>query len=139
MQIPEELPPDQTPPIWYKFRNLVFSQQFDEAARLLDETPELVSMTNSCGETALHFLAIENDLQGVAWLHGRGLALDTSDAFGEPLIFSVAQLGYKELFRWFVRQGADLNVVNMDGLNLISHLREYEKNDMADWIATGFL
>jgi ankyrin repeat protein len=75
-------------------------------------------MTDSCGETALHFLAIENDLEGVAWLHRKGQPIDTVDGFGEPVIFAVAQLGYKELFTWFAHTGANLNARNADGLSL---------------------
>jgi ankyrin repeat protein len=96
-------------------------------------------MTDSCGETALHFLAIENAIEGVRWLRERGASINTVDAFGEPLIFSVAQLGYKDLFSWHVRQGADLSALSKDGLNLIAHLHEYEKEEMADWISTYFL
>jgi hypothetical protein len=138
MQFSEELQAEQTLPIWYEFRNLVFAERFDEAERLLAEEPGLVSMTDGCGETALHFLAIENDLDGIASLHERGLSIDTVDAFGEPVVFVVAQLGYKELFSWFIRAGADLNVKNRDGLTLISHLKEYEKDDMAAWVSTCF-
>jgi hypothetical protein len=139
MQSPEELVAEQTPRIWYEFRDLVFAKRFDEAGRLLAGEPRLVSMTNGCGESALHFLAIENDLEGVAWLHARGLSVDTVDAFGEPVVFAVAQLGYHELFSWFASVGANLDTKNREGLSLISHLKEYEKQEMADWISARFL
>jgi ankyrin repeat protein len=139
MKISQESQQGQTPPVWYEFRNLVFFQRFDEAGSLLAKTPDLISMTDSCGETALHFLAIENAIEGVRWLRERGASINTVDAFGEPLIFSVAQLGYKDLFSWHVRQGADLSALSKDGLNLIAHLHEYEKEEMADWISTYFL
>ena len=69
------------------------------------------------------FLAIENELEGVAWLHQRGLSIDTVGAFGEPVIFAVAQLNYKGLFTCSVRAGADVNAKNRDGLTLISQSR----------------
>ncbi len=118
---------------------MVYSERFDEAERLLAEVSGLRSMTNGCGETALHFLAIENALEGVLWLQERGFSIDTVDAFGEPVIFVVAQLGYKELFSWFVSKGANVRAKNRYGLDLISHLRDYDKDDMADWIETTFL
>jgi hypothetical protein len=91
---------------------MVFSSRFNEAQRLFCEFPALRLMTNGCGETALHFLAIENDLDGVLWLQERGFSIDTVDAFGEPVIFAVAELGYKELFSWFVSKGANLRAKN---------------------------
>lgn len=130
---------NRTSPVWYEFRNIVYSEQFDEAERLLSEVSDLRSMTNGCGETALHFLAIENDWAGVLWLHERGFSIDTVDAFGEPVIFVVAQLRYKELFSWFVSKGANLYAKNREGLDIISHLRDYDKDDMADWIKSTFL
>ena len=139
MEIKEEPRPDQTSPVWYEFRNMICSERFDEAERLLSEVSGLRSMTNGCGETALHFLAIENDLEGVLWLQERGFSIDTVDAFGEPVIFVVAQLGYKELFTWFVSKGANVRTTNRDGLDLISHLRDFDKDDMADWIETTVL
>lgn len=138
METKDESPPDQTSPVWYEFINMVFLAQFDEAQRLFFEFPGLRSMTNGCGETALHFLAIENDLDGVIWLQERGFSIDTVDTFGEPVIFVVAQLGYKELFSWFVSKGANLRAKNREGLDLISHLRDFDRDDVADWIESTY-
>ena len=140
MQLTEkvELPSDSSDHRWYALRNLVFSKRLDEAKQLIVERPSLLTETNSCGETALHFLAVENDLQGVAWLHEKGQSVDSIDAFGEPVIFAVAKLRYRELFEWFVNAGADITVCDADGLNLLAHLREWDVDDMADWISEKF-
>ena len=66
-------------------------------------------MRNGIGETVLHFLAVENDREGVSWLHSRGFSLNETNAFGIPMIFEVAQLEYRDLFLWFTHHGADLS------------------------------
>ena len=133
-----ELPSDSTDPSWYTLRNLVFAKRFGEATQLILEKPSLLIQTNGCGETALHFLAVENDLQGVAWLHEKGQSVNSVDGFGEPVIFAVAKLRYQELFEWFVNVGADITVCDADGLNLSAYLREWDVDDMADWISEKF-
>jgi hypothetical protein len=82
---------------WHLLRNAVLEGRYSDASFLLKEQPELVEARNSIGETVLHFLAVENELEGVAWLHENGFSLDTKPEFGIPVVFEVAQLGYKEL------------------------------------------
>lgn len=124
---------------WRTFRNTLQAGDFDAAGLQLNAMPALLRMTNGIGETALHFLAVENDAASVAWLHARSADIDTKNKFGIPVIFEVAQLGYKDLFLWFVQQGVDLSATNSDGHRLVEHLLEYDKKDMAAWIrANGF-
>ena len=87
-----------TDPVWQEFRDVVYSGDFARASEMVSCRPALLHMMNSIGETVLHFLAVENDLRGVSWLHARGADLDTKNAFGQPVLFEVAYLGYKELF-----------------------------------------
>jgi len=124
----------ETDPVWYELRNALFAKEYDQAATLVAARPELIHLMNSIGETVLHFLAVEDDGAAVAWLHGRGSDLNTRDSFGEPVIFQVAALGYKELFNWLVASGADPFAVTPDGQDLVDHLLEFDKEEMADWV-----
>jgi ankyrin repeat protein len=92
--------------VWYEWRNLVYAKQFENAAELLRANPQLVSLRNGLGETVLHYLAVENHSEGVAWLHARGFDIDSQNEFGTPVVFEVAQLGYKDLLLWFKEAGA---------------------------------
>jgi len=123
-----------TEPLWYELRNAVYSREYELAERLLSAAPYLLTLGNSLGETVLHFLAVENDLEGVSWLHARGAAIDTKSEFGTPAIFEVAQLGYKELLAWFIQHGADLHAVDANGNGLAAHLEEYEQPEMRDHV-----
>jgi hypothetical protein len=93
-----------------------------------------VHLTNGIGETALHFLAVENDLAGVAWLWARGADLDTKNQFGTPAVFEVAALEYKELFSWFVAQGVNMQAVDENGHDIVQHLLDNALDSMAEWV-----
>jgi ankyrin repeat protein len=119
---------------WYELRNAVYGKQFAVAEALLRSDPGLVSARDGIGETVLHFLAVENDMDGVVWLHQRGFDLNTKNDFGTPAIFEVAQLVLKELLLWFVDQGADIGAVDAEGQNIIAFLREFEKDEMVQFL-----
>jgi ankyrin repeat protein len=89
---------------------------------MLKANPQLLTLTNSIGETVLHFLAIENDMEGVAWLHAHGFSLNTRNKFGDPMVFEVAGLGYKDLLLWLARNGVDLAVVDLKNRGILDYL-----------------
>ncbi len=119
---------------WYELRNAVYGKQFAVAEALLRSDPGLVSARDGIGETVLHFQAVENDMDGVAWLHQRGFDLNTRNKFGTPVIFEVAQLGLKELLLWFVDQGVEIGALDAEGQHIIAFLREFEKDDMVQFL-----
>ena len=86
---------------------------------MLRGRPELLHLVNGVGETALHFLAVENDATGVSWLHARGADLNTKTRLGTPVLFEVACLAYKDLFNWFLAQGADVHATDEDDHDMI--------------------
>lgn len=124
----------ETSPLWYEFRNSLYSGEFDVAEELLKATPALLHLTSGLGETALHFLAVEDDRASVSWLRARGADINTRNMFGTPVIFEVAQLEYKDLFSWFVEQQVDLRARNAEDQDLVEYLLEYEKDEMAEWV-----
>jgi ankyrin repeat protein len=123
--------------VWRRLRDAVYARDFLEAEKLLTESPELPNLRNSIGETVLHFLAVENDIEGVSWLHARGFSLNEKNKFGIPTVFEVAQLEYKELFLWFQHHGADLSAKDADGNDLRTNLIEYGKEEMAQFVETA--
>ena len=116
---------------WYELRNAVFAGDYKAAEELLRKNPGLLTLRNSVGETVLHYLAVENAAEGVAWLHGKGADLDTRNDFGTPVLFEVAQLGYEELFAWFVARGANLRAVDEYDQGLVAFLTEHRRTRMA--------
>lgn len=116
---------------WYALRNALFAEEFSVAGDLLRANPALLVERDGLGETVLHFLAVEDCLAGVAWLHARGASLDTRNDFGKPVAFEVAELGYRELLEWFAANGCDLQQRDACGRSLADYLIESEKPEMA--------
>ncbi|QEM67828.1 ankyrin repeat domain-containing protein [Geobacter sp. FeAm09] len=125
---------EETEALWTELRNAVFKHHYETAAGLLAAHPELLTATNSDGETVLHFLAVENDTEGVSWLHERGCELNTRNASGTPVLFEVAQLGLKEFYAWFVEHGADSGALSTDGQDIVTHLKKYKCDEMAAFV-----
>jgi len=121
-------------PSWYALRNAVHLHEWETAERLLADEPSLVSSRDGLGETVLHFLAVENDLEGVAWLHVHGFSIDSKNDFGTPVIFEVCQLGHKDLVLWFISQGVDWSATDREGHTIHAYLDEFEHPDMSHFL-----
>jgi ankyrin repeat protein len=119
---------------WYALRNTLFAEGYAEAESLVAARPELLHLMNGIGETVLHFLAVEDAQAGVAWLHARGADINTKNEFGTPVLFEVASLGYKDLFQWLVAAGADVHAQDAEGQDLVEHLLECDKEEIANWV-----
>ena len=119
---------------WYALRNAVYAGELADAEQLLKANPTLLTTTNGIGETVLHFLAVENDIKGVAWLRTRDFDVNTKNQFGTPVVFEVAQLEYKELFLWLAANGSDLRTRDAKNADIFEYLSEYGKTEMAEWV-----
>jgi ankyrin repeat protein len=119
---------------WYELRNAIYLMNLPLAADLVRREPTLLKLSNALGETVLHFLAVENHAEGVAWLHSQGSPINTKNKFGIPVLFEVASLQNKELFTWLVEKGADIRATNSEGQDIVEHLLEFDDNDMAAWV-----
>ena len=94
-------------PRFYALRNAVYSDR--EAARnLILDDPTAIDARNSIGETALHDLAVENDLDGVRWLVAQGCDVNTRNSFGATPLIEAAALNYVDLCRFLLANGADV-------------------------------
>ena len=121
-------------PEWYRFRNAIYRADLPASTSLLQEHPSLLDARNGIGETVLHFLAVENCLHGIEWLHKQGASLNSTNKFGMPLLFEVAQLGYRDIFVWLIAHGADTTQKNSDDHSIRDYLAEVERPDMIEFI-----
>ena len=122
---------------WYELRDAMAARDFATAAMFIQSHPNLTATLNGIGETVLHFLAVENDAAGVAWLHNPGADINCQNDFGIPAWFEVAQLGYRNLLLWFVPAGIDLNATNREGQGMLSFLSSKGKDDMLEFIVNN--
>ena len=108
-----------TDPRFYSIRDAAFDDR-EEAGRLLAQDPTLIAVTNSIGETALHFLVVEDDRPSVEWLLERGAAIDTRNIFGATPLMEVAYLGYLEMCEFLISRGADIEARKKNGGTALS-------------------
>jgi len=81
-------------------------ESLDLAKAMLDAEPGLLFARDGLGETALHYLAVEDQLAAVQFLFERGATLNTvSHVDGSPLS-EAASLGYEALVEWLLANGA---------------------------------
>lgn len=121
-------------PEWYHLRDALERADFSRASTLLEQDSSLIDERNSIGESLLHFLAVENNRQAVEWLHARGADLNASNEFGTPLLFEVAQLGYRDLFLWLIEHGADPKKKDTLGQSICEYLADFNKPEMIEFI-----
>jgi hypothetical protein len=118
-------------PKWIELRALVAGKKFEEAAALLAREPSVRTAVNGLGETVLHYLAVENDQDGVSWLASQGSDINTRNDFGTPVVFEVALLDYRDLLRWFIASGANVKCLDGEGKNIKDHVLDFGHEDIA--------
>jgi ankyrin repeat protein len=121
-------------PEWYQFRDALERADFSGASTLLEQDSSLLDERNGIGESVLHFLAVENNRQAVEWLRARGSDLNATNEFGTPLLFEVAQLGYRDQFLWLIEHGADPKKIDAQGQSIDEYLAEFDKSEMIQFI-----
>jgi ankyrin repeat protein len=76
------------------------------ARKLVKEHPEVLSLRTGLGETALHYLAVENNADAVALLIGLGAKVNVSNDFGASPLDEAMQVGAAEAIEVLRRAGA---------------------------------
>jgi len=87
----------------------------DAMHTLLRLEPELLESRTGLGETALHYLAVENQLRAVVLLVESGAEVNTLNSCGGTPLSEAASLGYVELVEYLLSQGARLHIAGQRG------------------------
>ncbi len=82
----------------------------DEMQALLRQEPDLLEARTGLEETALHYLAVENQLRAVILLVEAGAQVNTLNSCGGTPLSEAASLGYTELVEYLLSQGARLHI-----------------------------
>ncbi|MFG6430273.1 ankyrin repeat domain-containing protein [Roseateles sp. LYH14W] len=77
---------------------------------LLNAEPQLMNERTGLGETPLHYLAVENQLDAVRLLIARGAAVSTLNECRTTPLSDAASLGYEEMVGLLLEHGAMLHV-----------------------------
>lgn len=88
------------------------------AERLLASHPELRDARYLHDETVLHFLAIEDYPDAVAFLAAKGFDVDSRNEFGDTPLLDVVRLGNSNVAKLLLDHGASPNVESVVGTPL---------------------
>jgi hypothetical protein len=114
---------NETDPRFYCLREAV-ENDLAEAERLVRTDPSIVAARNSIGETALHYLVFEDDVQAAVWLLEHGSDLETRNDFGATPLLEAARLGYGAMCRLLVARGANPRARDQVGDTPVVHAAE---------------
>jgi ankyrin repeat protein len=109
-----------------EFVTTIFQNPATTAA-FLTEYPTILKARNSIGETALHFLVIENAINSVRCLLELGADINTTNESGETPLLNAAQLGYLEMCCFLLEHGANPQTADLQGDTALSFAAENGK------------
>lgn len=106
-----------------RFCTLADAACFDRslAETLVRDDPSIVEARNSIGETAFHYLVVEDDLPPVEWLLRHGSDVNTQNEFGATPLMEAAMLGYLGMCRFLLTHGADIRLLDKNGASALAH------------------
>ncbi|MEM7401296.1 MAG: ankyrin repeat domain-containing protein [Pseudomonadota bacterium] len=95
----------------------------DQAVKLVSENPSLLNMRTGLGETPLHYLVVEDQIEAVKQLVKLGAEVNTiSNVNGTPLS-EAASLGYESMVLYLLKQGAEIEISGQNDPTLIEGIR----------------
>jgi hypothetical protein len=115
-------------PRFYQIRNAVRTN-LKEAARLVATDPSIVHAKNGAGETALHYLVVENAFAEVEWLRQHGADIDPATYFGETALMEAAGLGNLKMGKYLVSHGANPRHISPAPFGTASALSSAAQNE----------
>lgn len=102
------------------------------AEQLILKNPASVDVRNGIGETVLHYLAVENQIEDVAWLIEHGSPINTVNDFGDTPLSESASLGYYDLCEFLLNEGADPRVKNPEGDTALSEAAISDQHNVVE-------
>ncbi len=114
---------------FYELRNAAYAD-LPLARKLIQNDPSIVTAKNSIGETAFHFLVVENQFEAVEFLVRHGSDINNRNDFGTPAIVEAAQLGYVEMIDLLLNLGAGVDVAEMVEWMEMFNVKEEKRNQI---------
>jgi ankyrin repeat protein len=101
-----------------------FFTSVDDGLSLLATEPDLLNARTGLGETPLHYLAVENQIEAIkALVEKKGADVNTLNDFGCSPISDAARLGYVDLVKYLLSVGAKLQLPQQKELVLHGAVR----------------
>ncbi len=116
-----------------RFRELVFSD-IESAMREAKQDPSLLSIRDGVGETVFHYVVVENRIDLAEKLFKAGSDINTLDDSQASPLMHVVQLGYLEMVKWLVHNGADLDLKDNLEETALSKATRNDRQDIFDFL-----
>ncbi len=122
------VPMSDTHPEFYNIRN-AFLEDIPAATAMVAATPSYLKARNSLGETVLHWLAIEDQVEAARALLDLGAEVNAVNKFGDSVLMNAAQLNYEAMCALLLERGADPRYQNprMSGYSVLSKAAHHRK------------
>jgi hypothetical protein len=127
------MPERKVDPLFYTFRDSVRTNP-KAAEEMLARNSNLVRLSNGIGETALHFLAVEDCLDEVEWLIEHGATVDTLNDFKQTPLMEVASAGRVDMCKLLVSHGANIRYVSPWGESVLSAAASHDQADVVEYL-----
>jgi len=90
-------------------------QSLDEARELIHADPDCIHYQDIPGETAFHYVVVENRLDLAEFLLAAGSDINAATKYGATPLMHAVMLGHRELAQWLIAKGASIEVKNCNG------------------------
>ncbi len=98
----------------YKFIDTCLGN-LEEASEMIEQDPSILHTKTDLGETPLHWLAIEDQLDIVKFLHSKGAHVNTASQGGYTPLSEAASLGLYEMVKFLLENGATVEGAYIGG------------------------
>lgn len=102
-------------PVTATFLEAVKSSDHNQVRHLLSQTPSLVNITDSVGQTALHWAAKRNDLTMARILKAAGADVNAMDMTLRTPLYIAARKDWAGMVTLLLESGADTSLTSLNG------------------------
>lgn len=113
-----------------KQRAIVYTcfESLDKASEILREHPDWIYCKDGIvGETAFHYLVVENQLEAVKLLSKHGANINEHDYEGMTPLMTAIFMDYREMAEWLLSNGASIEGRTELGWTTLSIATDSEK------------
>ena len=90
-------------------------QSLGEARELVEADPDCIRYQSTLGETAFHYVIVENRLDLAEFLLAAGSEINKADHYGATPLMHAVMLDHRDLIKWLIERGAAIEPKNCNG------------------------
>jgi len=116
-----------------KLAQAVFSNVHQAKAEV-QRDPSLLQARDGVGETAFHYVVVENRVDLAQHLLEWGSDINTRDHSGVTPLMAAAYVGYLDMVKWLIQHGADMDLKDALGETALSKATQNDRVDVFNFL-----